>query len=646
MDYESAIPRRTVLAFESIGLGAVALGLAGCTGPSVPAMKANAADLESPMLAKRVKAGTLPKLEKRLPASPMVVKPFKTTGTFGGTIRRAQTSPTDTGVMQAFAGVGLIEWTMAATKSQASLAEKFTKSDDNRVYTFTIRKGLKWSDGKPFTVDDVLFATQNWLGNKALVPVPPGWFGDVNQTLPSVEKQGSDTVVITFKKPFALFEKYMCNPAVSSQIIKPKHYLQQFHPDFTDATAVDTAAKAAGFDTWDQYFSDRDNWWTNAKRPTMGAFMVTGAASAQTGTATLERNPYFWKTDPDGRQLPYVDRLQVQVLEQSALDLRAANGDLDMQGYFLGYNSTQVYLKNAASHGYKVLRWTPTGTLLSLCPNLSHKDPVLRELFLKRDFRMALSYAIDRDEINQTLLGGLGVVEQPVSPDDSPYGIRGGGRTAIKFDRKKANALLDGLGLKLVGDTRVRADGVPIELNLTFIDDDFQIPRADAFAMVQKQWAKVGIKINLHPVDSTLYRQLGGSNALDIDGTTMIQDDWDMEPVWFVPINDGSHSAPGYGLWYSTSGKEGMAPPPEFKQLMDNWDQLRAAPSDAVRIAAGKRITEQHDKELYNIGLMRLPFQPVVVNKKLENVRDDKPQLSFYYGREGISKPEQMYYAA
>ncbi|GAB3738535.1 ABC transporter substrate-binding protein [Microlunatus parietis] len=634
--------RRGFLGTAGIALGALA---AGCTArePLPPTDGAGAAALESPVLVEQVQAGKLPALADRLPKVPQVVQPVAGEGKHGGTLHRAQTEPTDNASVTAFASAGLIEWNFEATGPQPSLAEEYTRSEDNKIFTFVLREGLKWSDGEPFGVDDLLFAFQDWIGNSTLVPAIPVWFADADQKLPKITKQDERTLVLTFTQSFALFEKYLCHPAVSIQLLKPKHYLQQFHAEYADQAELEAATRKAGFDSWDQYFADRCNPWTNPDLPVLGAYRVSKAAGPG-GTATLDRNPYYHKTDPAGRQLPYIDKLQVQVLDQAALDLRASNGDLDFQGHFLGYNTTQVYLQNADSKGFRVLRWKPTASLLALAPNLSHADPVWRELFATKDFRHALSYAIDREEINQTLLGGLGVIRQPVSTEGSPYGIEGGGTTAIEHDPDRANQLLDGLGLERQGDLR-RYRGKPLEFTLTYLDSNFEIPRADAFNLVRKHWAAVGVKINLRPVDDTLYLQLRVSNDFDIDGTTTPEDDWDLEPVWFIPTSPNSHTAPGYGMWYNTSGKDGIEPSAEFKQLITNWERLRTAATDEDRIAAGQAITQQHHENVYVIGLMKLPFKPVIVNTSIKGVREDEPKLSFYYGREGITKPEQIYYA-
>jgi peptide/nickel transport system substrate-binding protein len=640
------ISRRALLATSGLATAAVVVGCSD-RKPLPGVDKSGAAGskvMESPSLQDQIGSGKLPKLADRLPSSPMVVKPIKSEGTYGGTLHRAQTTATDNGVLASFASVGLIEWSLDMTSAVPSLAEKYERSDDNKVFTFTLRQGVKWSDGKPFSADDVIFAIKDWLGNPSLVPALPVWFADVDQLLPKISKPDDNTVRLEFRQPFSLFEKYMCEPSVSIQIVKPKHYLKKYHASYTDKAALTKAAKKAGFDSWDQYFADRDNLWSNPDRPVLGAYQVTKPAGAQSGTAALERNPYYWKTDPSGRQLPYIDTLQVQVLDQSALDLRAANGDLEFQGNFLGYNSTQVYLRNAKAKDFTVQRWQAVGTLLSICPNLSHKNKTWRELFMTKDFRFALSYAINRKEINDTLLGGLGVIRQPVSTEDSPYSVPNGGRTAISFDRAKAEKLLDKVGAKLRGKTRYYR-GKPLEFTVIYTDDAQGIDKADAFNLVKKHWAAVGVKMNVRPVDSTLYAQLRASNDFDMDGTTMIEDDWDLEPVWLIPTSSGSHSCPGYGLWYATGGKDGIKPPAEMKRLMDLWDELRTAPNDQVRITTGKKITEQHNDNVYAIGLMKLPFQPVIVSNKIIGVRSDKPKLSFYYGREGCTKPEQISFA-
>lgn len=627
------------------------LGLTACSGGKAPGSSASQdvgtpdEATEAPALTEMVKAGSLPELEKRLPETPMQVKPLVSEGQYGGTLHRAQLNADDTGALQSFAGAGLMEWDWDNKESVPSLAEKVEVNEDNTVFEFTLRKGLRWSDGEPFTSADLMFALDDYLGNKETIPLPPFWYSDGGE-LPAAEMVDEQTVKITFKEPFALFTKYMAHPAVNSQFIKPAHYLKQFHPSHTDPDKLAKEAKDAGFENWTQLFADRDNAWLNPDRPVLGAYRVVSPASSQTGLAELERNPYYWKVDPSGRQLPYIDKIQVQVLAQESIDLRASNGDLDFQARFLGYATTQVYQKNAEDRGFKVLRWAPVDSTLAMNFNLSHKDETLRKLFLNKDFRAAFSMAINREAMNETLLGGLGVVEHPGSPEGDPYYVEGYGQNNIQHDAEQANKLLDGIGLtkKDAKGIRTMENGKPLSIVLSYVEDTASIPRSDAFNMVKKDLAAVGIELVLRPVDGSFYAELRGGNDFDMSGTTVTSADWDLEPVWYVPTAANSHSAPGYGAWYASNGKEGMEPPAEIKELMDQWDALRSASSDEDRIAAGKKIMEIHNEQTYIVGLLRTPFQPVVVKDNLVNVRDDQPVLSFYHGREGITKPEQLYF--
>ncbi|WP_163541816.1 ABC transporter substrate-binding protein [Occultella kanbiaonis] len=647
--YTRDVSRRSLLVYGGGGALITALGLTACTAEEEspdPFGGGGTDAMESPMLTELVDAGELPELAERLPTNPKVLEPLDGPGQFGGTLRYAQTDVNATAVLQSFANQSLLEWGWDANTPEESVAESWEVNEDNTVYTLTLREGLKWSDGEPFTTADVLFSMVDWLGNSTLMPAVPFWFANLDGTPLTAEAEDELTLTVTCNEPFALLPKYFCHPAVGYQFLKPRHYLEQFHGGLTDEATVLAEAQEAGFDSWDQLFADRDNLWTNPDRPTMGAYQVVEAANAQSGVGRLSRNPYFWKTDPDGRQLPYIDEMQIQVLQQDTMELRAANGDLDFLGNGLGYKAAQVLQQNAETNGYRMLRWrTSNDGLLAMCPNLSHQDEVLREIFLNRDFRTALSHAIDRDDINNTLMDGLGPIRQPNPTEGTDYYVEGG-QNYLEYDVDKANELLDGIGLTLGSDgIRLRPDGAPLQVTAIFVEATDGVPRADALGMIQAAWAAVGIDLLIRPVDGTLASELRNGNDFDFDCTPHPSNDWDLEPVWFIPTSSGSHTAPGYGLWYNTGGTEGIEPPEEFQTLMDNWDALRSAATDEERIAAGQAIATQHDEEAYVIGIVGVPFQPVVVGVDVHNVRDDEPSLDFYHGREGVTKPAQVYFA-
>lgn len=575
-------------------------GLAACT-PAEPGdpgstPPAGADVKESPMLTALVEAGELPPLEERLPTNPVVVELVDGPGQYGGSLRYASTSDGITPVT-ILSPSGYLEWDLPGLKQLPSVAESFEPNETSDVWTITFREGLKWSDGEPFTSDDVDFAFTDYLGNDTIFPAAPYFWSDADQNKPTVDWVDDRTFTVTFGTSNPLFPQYMAHVVNGWQLFKPMHYLKQFHAEHVGDEEATTVAKAAGFDTWDKYFVDRSNAWVNPDLPVLGAYRVT-SSSGGSGTATLERNPYYYKTDPDGRQLPYIDQVSVQILNQEALDLRAANGELDLQGTGLAFSGAQVLLQNAEERGYRVARWVNSGGTAAVIPNLSHKDSALRELFTDVRFRAALSHAINRDDVNKALLSDIGVIRQPIASEGTEYWVEGAGETFIEYDPEKAESLLDELGMTKKGEWRTRPDGEPFEPVMMFVESSSQVPLANCFQMVINDFAKVGLKVVLKPVDGTLYTQLRISNDFDIDGTSAPSDHMDLEDVWWIPTSASNHFGAGFGQYYQTKGESGEKPTPQMQQLMDNWDALKTANNDQERIAAGQAIIQQHKENV------------------------------------------------
>jgi peptide/nickel transport system substrate-binding protein len=652
MTSSQAFSRRRLIGYGAgaLTIGAVS-GLSACTGstpPLPPAQGGGGANSvrESPMLAEQVKAGKLPKLAERLPTKPMVQELWSGPGQYGGTLHVAEDDALQAQVVTSYASYGLLEWNLRGTDGVPSLAESFEANSDNSEYRIKLRQGLKWSDGKPLTTDDVLFAFKDVHLNKTLNPTPPVWLRNPDLTDPKISVDG-DAIVVKFKGPFSLFRKYLYMPFQSHQAIKPKHYLQAFHPDFTSQKKLEAAAKKAGFDTWDQLFGAKDDPWLNADRPTAAAFVMQKAASGNSRTASYVRNPYYFKTDPDGRQLPYIDKMNAQILSDDTLNLRAANGELDLQATELAFTSTGLLQKSAESKGFRVMRWQARSSNINLFLNLSHKDPATRKLFANIDFRAALSHAINRDELNSQLLGGIGTYRQFTPEPPDAYAIDGAGRRFLEYDVATANKLLDGLGLTKRNSSgiRLRSDGKPLEFVVIFVEAAAIVKLSDALNFVANTWKEIGVKLTLKPVDNTLYYEILPSNSYDIIQYTGHSVDWDMEPIWFVPQNNSFRAAPAYGDWCSTNGKVGMEPTDDIKNLWKLWGELVGAPTDEARIEAGRKITKQWDEQVYVIGLIGIPFRPAIANVKLQNVRDDKEVPSVYFhGFEGVTKPDQQWF--
>ncbi|HVX44909.1 MAG TPA: ABC transporter substrate-binding protein [Mycobacteriales bacterium] len=594
---------------------------------------------EAPMLASQVKAGKLPPVEKRLPDKPCVVTPFDENGLYGGTIRR--TTPTTTYATTPGRSASWIEFDRNTVKPIPSMVEGWDVSDGGKTYTFHLRKGLKWSDGHPYTTDDVIFMMKNILLNTTLTPVYPIYW-TVNGKPPTVKAIDELTFTFSYDTPSGLLPAYIAY--VGHNLISPKHYMSQFHPDFTDPAKLKKEAKKAGFDTWDQYFADRGTDWTNVETPVMNAWLTEKPIKGSGTHAVTVRNPYYYKTDPAGRQLPYVDRITYDVVAATSVGLRISNGEVDLQSNNIGANDLSVMVKNAQAHNYNVYHWHSDAPWIALYMNQYAKDPVLRPLLQNRDFRQALSIAINRNEMNQSLYSGTGGIQQPVGVPEDKYFVKGSGKTFTEYDPDKANSLLDGLGLHKGGDgVRRRPDGKPLQLVIETFEFETGVESADAYEFVVRYWGKVGIKASMKQYDSTAWIAKVATGAVNIGGYTVAGFNWEVDPEWYVPVATNCYWAPLFGLWYSTNGKQGVKPTPEIHQLMTWYDQMKTEVDEGKRLELGRKILSQHDKNVYMIGTVTRPWQPLIANADLINVKKTSVE-SYRLGHEQATVFEQVAY--
>ncbi|MEI8598060.1 ABC transporter substrate-binding protein [Vibrio sp. M60_M31a] len=275
----------------------------------------------------------------------------------------------------------------------------------------SLRKGVKWSDGTEFTAEDIKFYLdlinrEDWSGNK---PLYARQSGDAVGTV--VDKH---TIKITLKNADGMFIRKLANTDGSNIVQFPKHYCEQFLPEVN--AKVTEEAKAAGFDSWQQYFQTKcraiyfQESYQNPDRPTVNAWKVKVAPGPQTQYAIWERNPYYWQVDTAGNQLPYLDTVYFSYSEnKEEMVLRAAAGETDFQTRHIGVAKYRPMLIENEKKGDYTYATRPSTSMNAqiLGLNQTHKDPVKRELFSNKDFRVALSHAIDREGISETIFSGV-----------------------------------------------------------------------------------------------------------------------------------------------------------------------------------------------------------------------------------------------
>ena len=432
------------------------------TKAAAPAMKYK----EAPVLAALVKAGKLPAVEKRLPENPLVV-PGDEIGQYGGVWRRGFLGPSD------FNGVNRVIYDVLArfgpdgATIEMKLAESVTPSADFKTWTVKLRKGMKWSDGSPFTTDDIMYWYKDVLQNKDLVPAIPSWMLNKDGSLVLVERADALNVRWVFKEPNTNFLLELTTKDYGDRlypIFQPSKYLKQFHASYAKKEALDKMAADAKFKTWTELYASKQSPFENPQRPGMAAWIASNRISDQ--IFILKRNPYYIGVDSAGNQLPYIDEVRFTFFaDTQALNLAAIAGELDQQDRHINMTNYPVLKENEQAGKYKITTWPDFGgaDAVIMFNQTYNKDPQLAKLLQNRDFRIALSYAIDRKSIQESAFLGLGEPRQGVAAPWHPY--YPGDDVAHKYTEFKpdeANKMLDGLGLN-----KKDANGIPLASSVT-----------------------------------------------------------------------------------------------------------------------------------------------------------------------------------
>jgi ABC-type transport system substrate-binding protein len=319
---------------------------------------------ESPMLAELVQEGKLPPVEQRVGEEPLVLDGVDGIGDYGGTWVRVASSPSDVGIIaNRLACVGLTRWSPLGYPVRPNVARAWTVSPDRREWTFYLRKGMKWSDGQPFTADDILFY---WYEKKHVDAVPPEWM-TVNGKLGDIVKVDDYTVKFVFPEPNGL----LLEALTTNVCYTPQHYFAQYVPTGGNRELIKAAMRARGLQNPRALYSALKNF-RNPEQPQIWPWIYrTYKASPP---ESFVRNPYFWAVDPQGHQLPYVDRILFEVKNPKLISIAASNGDVTMQTRYLTFDDYTMLMANREKNHYQVYHWfQSTRSYWTLWPNLNHR---------------------------------------------------------------------------------------------------------------------------------------------------------------------------------------------------------------------------------------------------------------------------------
>lgn len=611
---------------------------------------------EAPQLASRVAEGELPQVEERLPDNPLIVPVVERIGQYGGAWRSALVGGGGTGrLITTFAYDNLVRWDPEWTEVIPNIAESFESNEDATEFTFYLRSGMKWSDGEPFTADDILFWYEDIAMNQQLSPAgPPSWMR-VNvegvRTPGVVEKLDDYTVRFSFPAPNGLFLQELATPEGGIPTIYPRHYLEQFHQTY-NPEGINQLIQEAGVSDWVQLFNNRSGFWdgrfTNTDLPMLLAWTpIRGYGDG--AQMIVERNPYYWKVDAEGNQLPYLDRIVYNLVQDPEVFLlNALSGEVDLVTFLdeiTTLNNKSLFIDNAERGDYRLYDIVPAFTntaVISL--NWTHEDPVKREIFQNKDFRIGLSHAINREEINNLIYVGQTEPWQAAPRRDSELYNERLAKQYTDYDVDLANQHLDlaGYSERDAAGFRLGPDGNRISFTVD-ISGAVRPAWSDIMELVQGYWREVGIDAQVRNIDRSLLYTRKEANQHDavVWGGDGGLGDVILDPSRYFPQSSESNYAILWAYWYMGDPR-GEEPPAEVKRQMDLYDQLQSTGDLDEQAELMRQILEIAADQFYTIGIVKDPLSYGIVKNNFRNVPESMIGAWLYPGP-APTNPEQYF---
>jgi len=605
--------------------------------------------VETPSFKNAVEAGKLPPVRDRLPLRPSVVDLVEEGlkgGAHGGSLRLLMGRKKDTRQMVVYGYSRLIGYDRGFN-IVPDILEKF-EVEESRIFTLHLRKGHRWSDGHPFTAEDFRYyfedvANSDQVRNESL---PLAMLVDGKP--PMFEVLDETTVRYTWHKPNPFFAPRLAG-ARPLYIYRPAHYLKKFHAKYTPMETLKAQVKEHKKRNWMalHYLQGQQYKNENPDLPSLQPWVLRTRPPAK--RFSFERNPFYHRVDSNGRQLPYIDDVKINVTSSKLIALKAGSGETDLQARGLSFNNYTLLKKSEKEFGYSTKLWAPAkGARWAIYPNLTATDPEWRALLRKREFRQALSLAIDRHEINQVFYYGLGnLANNSVLMGSRLYDQKIADRW-IKYDPKRANELLDKLGLDKRNEDGIRLmpSGRPLEVTIVFSTEASE--PADILELVGDTWGKVGIKIHSKPLHREIMRNRIFSGAVQLSLWSGIENGIptpESAPVEFAPTSQQQLQWPAWGQYRETRGKSGepidMEVPKRLLNLNRAWRQAKDG-DEKSRI--WREILDLYTDNVFSIGIISSVPQVILVNKEIRNV----PEKAIYNwdpgAHFGIYRPDTFWF--
>ena len=594
---------------------------------------------ESPMLRTKVAAGELPPVEQRLPDEPRVLVPPASLiespeiGQYGGTVN-------------VFASDNLPWGDLLETTSRGScllqmeedgqlvpdLVQGYEVSDDQKNFTFYLRKGMKWSDGYPFTADDILFKYEDMIWDERVET----WFigGERTEPLRTVTKIDDYTIRFEFDRPFPKFLLNMVDWRGGEWMrYSPKHYLKKWHIKYNPE--ANELAKEEGYEYWWEAFNHHQEVAPTGdiNRPTLQPWMFTEFTPTY---KVFERNPYYYAVDSAGNQLPYIDRIVSTIVDPEVYQMKIISGESDIAFGQTSFENYALYKENEEEGGYRtVLIPGIFGSEVMYLINQNNPDPVRRKIFQDVRFRKAISLAINREEINEEVYYGSGVPRQATILPSTSYYKEEWGKAYAQYDPDEANKLLDEMGLTERDSRgfRKRPDGETILLILEYVTGGWG-SSSMVHELVKEYWEAVGLEVllkasvrvweptGMYLIDSEVNSgMMGGSKEFYQYISSEFWVGWSVGwEAWMLASDDVSA---GKKTLADFEGGElpGTEPPSHYKEYRSN--RIKRADSEygsAEYMELSQKMFDYLAEQVYLIGTVGMIPTCYIANKNIGNV--------------------------
>lgn len=594
---------------------------------------------EAPVLQDLVKEGALPPVAQRVGPEPVVMNPLENVHNYGGVwVQFVAGSGTEMyAAMVRMTYARLFRFSPLGYPIVPHIAKSYEVHDNGRIWDITLRK-IRWSDGHPFTADDILYWHEDEYKNTALNTSGKAHtvlrMGDLEGR---VEKLGPHKVRFIFPVPRGDFLEQLAYHPVGN----PRHYLRQFHPAFGDPKRLEELRQRYNMSSLRTLYGLMKSA-QNPQLPRLDQWIIRRAN--QLSPLSFIRNPYYFAVDQHGNQLPYIDRIQLEGVDQLMMPMSVSSGRATMQFRYIRFENFAEYIALSKQNNYSVRGWLAgSRSEWLISPNLNRlvtpadkASGLKAKLLADKEFRQALSLAIDRDTIIKAVYSGQA---EPVQVDPGPYSDYPSVRMRhayTQFDPAEANRKLDLVWKRMGMDPAKRsADGFRVDekgrvpvFYLYFTD----FTGAGPAQFVVDNWAQVGIRCIYKSLSRPLLNVRNSSRDVDFSVWSSESENLPRLSGRVLAINDaGAGYGRGWHKWYAAGGLRGdpragnpgcveLPKDHAMYQAVKLYDRFRYTMDPAERESCIKQLTDIAAENVWTITPACAPPKTVVVSNDLKNV--------------------------